>query len=88
MIVAGASRVTDEMFHVAARTVADQVSDDLLSQGSVYPRLTVIRDVSARIAEAVALVAVEAGLASKELPQDLAGYVRSQMYEPTYESYV
>jgi malate dehydrogenase (oxaloacetate-decarboxylating)(NADP+) len=88
VIVAGASRVTDEMFHVAARTVADQVSDDLLSQGSVYPRLTVIRDVSARIAEAVALVAVEAGLASKELPQDLAGYVRSQMYEPTYESYV
>jgi malate dehydrogenase (oxaloacetate-decarboxylating)(NADP+) len=88
VIVAGASRVTDEMFHVAARTVADSVSDDVLGQGSVYPPLTMIRDVSARIAEAVALVAVEAGLAANELPEDLTGYVRSQMYDPTYESYV
>jgi malate dehydrogenase (oxaloacetate-decarboxylating)(NADP+) len=88
VIVAGATRVTDEMFHVAARTVAHQVSDHELRQGSVYPPLTAIRDVSARIAEAVALEALGNGLASKSLPPDLAGHVRSQMYEPVYESYV
>jgi malate dehydrogenase (oxaloacetate-decarboxylating)(NADP+) len=44
--------------------------------------------VSANIATAVAEVAFRSGLAEIEKPADLLEYVRSQMYEPTYASYV
>ena len=53
-IIAGASTITDEDFYIAAATLASQVSAERLAQGCVYPSLNHIRDVSARIAAAVA----------------------------------
>jgi malate dehydrogenase (oxaloacetate-decarboxylating)(NADP+) len=64
------------------------VSEEDLAQGSLYPPLNRVRDVSAKIATAVAEVAFREGLADIERPDDLLGYVRSQMYEPVYASYV
>jgi malate dehydrogenase (oxaloacetate-decarboxylating)(NADP+) len=87
VIVSGASRVTDEMFMAAARTLAEQVSEDDLQQGSLYPPLKNIRDVSAHIAAAVAAVAYRRGLARSSQPAELLGFVKSQMYEPRYASY-
>jgi malic enzyme len=52
----GARRVTDEMFMSAARTPANLIEDSDLEQGSVYPALPRIRDVSAHIAVNVARV--------------------------------
>ncbi len=72
----------------AARTLAKSVGEDDLAQGSLYPPLNRVRDVSANIATAVAEVAFRSGLAEIEKPADLLDYVRSQMYEPTYASYV
>jgi len=86
-IVSRASRVTDEMFMAAAHSLAQQVTKDDLEQGSLYPPLKNIRDVSARIAAAVAAVAYRRGLAREPEPSDLLGYVRSRMYEPSYVSY-
>ena len=43
---------------------------------------------TAKIAAAVAEVAFRDGLAEIERPDDLLGYVHSQMYEPVYASYV
>jgi malate dehydrogenase (oxaloacetate-decarboxylating)(NADP+) len=87
-IASGASRITDEMFMSAAHTLAQLVTATDLAQGSLYPALPRIREVSARIAEEVARVAWRRGLATGPEPNDLAGLVRQHMYEPQYSSYV
>ena len=63
VIASGASRVTDEMFMAAAYELAAQVNEQDLRQGSLYPPLSSIREVSAHIAAATAAVAYQRGLA-------------------------
>jgi len=87
VVAVRASRVTDAMFMAAARTLAASVSTDDLAQGSLYPPLRGVREVSARIAAAVAEVAFREGLAEIDRPDDLLTYMRSQMYDPTYPTY-
>ena len=68
----------------AADTLARLVSKEDLDQGSLYPALPRIREVSAHIAAAVARVAYTHGLAVGKRPKNLLAYVRSQMYDPRY----
>lgn len=84
VVLAGASRVTDAMFHASARALAEFVPDSSLAEGSLFPPLSAIRQASARIAEAVIRVAHEEGLATHPLPDDLPAHVAGQMYEPVY----
>jgi malate dehydrogenase (oxaloacetate-decarboxylating)(NADP+) len=88
VIASGARQVVDEMFFVAAQTLAHHVSADDLAQGRVYPSLARIREVSATIAAAVAEVAYRRDLATKPEPDDILSYIKSLMYEPRYQSYV
>ena len=88
VVAVRSTRVTDEMFMAAARTLAASVGEDDLSQGSLYPPLNRVRDVSAHIATSVAEVAFRNGLAGIDRPDDVLDYIRSQMYEPDYASYV
>jgi len=83
-IASATKLVTDEMFMAAAHTLADMVSDEDLKQGSLYPALPRIREVSARIGTAVAAVAYQRGLAEGPTPNDLRAVVESQMYDPRY----
>jgi malate dehydrogenase (oxaloacetate-decarboxylating)(NADP+) len=87
-IVSGARLITDEMFMSAARTLASLVSESDLEQGSLYPALPRIREVSAHIAASVMQVAYQGGLAREEVPSDALAYVKSEMYEPGYCSYI
>ena len=87
-IASGARRITDEMFMTAAHSLAHDVTEPDLGQGSLYPALPRIREVSANIAVKVAGVAYRRGLAAGREPQDVLAHVRSQMYEPPYSSYV
>ena len=66
-----------------ARTAVGVGKEDL-AQGSLYPALPRIREVSLGIAVAVADVAYQRGLADGPAPNDVTGLVRSQMYEPRY----
>jgi malate dehydrogenase (oxaloacetate-decarboxylating)(NADP+) len=84
VIASRARRVTDEMFMAAARTLAGLVDEADLAQGSLYPALSRIREVSAAIAVAVAESAYATGLAGKPRPAHVAADVRSQMYDPRY----
>ncbi|MFZ5558171.1 MAG: NAD-dependent malic enzyme [Pseudomonadota bacterium] len=87
VIACRARRVTDEMFLAAAGTLAHQVGENDLKQGSLYPPLTKVRDVSAHIAAAVAEVAYERGLATEPRPADPLSSIRSRMYDPHYHAY-
>ena len=86
VITTRATRVTDEMFMAAARTLAHQVTQADLDQGSLFPPLVSVREVSAHIAAAVAEVAFRAGLARVPEPADLVTFMKAQMYEPSYET--
>ncbi|MFZ1908514.1 MAG: NAD-dependent malic enzyme [Burkholderiales bacterium] len=87
LIACGARRATDGMFLAAARALADLVTDQDLVQGSLYPPLARVREISARIAAVVAEVAFARGFASVPRPPDALALVQSKMYEPTYRSY-
>jgi malate dehydrogenase (oxaloacetate-decarboxylating)(NADP+) len=80
--------VTDEMFFAASKALADLVTEEDLSHGSLYPPLNQIRKVSLAIAEAVASVAYRQKIASKSKPQNLHAYLANQMYDPVYVHYV
>ena len=87
VIASRARRVTDEMFLAAARTLARETSQLDLDQGSLYPPLARIREVSTRIATAVAEVAYQRRLTSRRKPRNLLADVRSQMYDPRFPRY-
>ncbi len=84
VIATRATRVTDEMFLIAARTLAQHVSYADVWQGRVYPPLTTIREVSTAIAVEVAEVAYKRGLATGARPDDLESHIKSFMYYPEY----
>ncbi|MGE0357958.1 MAG: NAD-dependent malic enzyme [Burkholderiales bacterium] len=87
VVATKARRVTDEMFLAAADTLAGLVTKEDLAQGSIYPSLSRMREVSAAIATGVADVAFARGLAGVPKPADTAAFIRDNMYEPTYPSY-
>jgi malate dehydrogenase (oxaloacetate-decarboxylating)(NADP+) len=84
----GARRVTEEMFLAAARALAEQADESLLAAGSLFPPLERIREVSLRIAVAVARVALAEGLTSRALPDDIETHLRRSMYDPVHSEYV
>ena len=82
-IVSNTSAITDEMFMAAANTLANLVTQADLEQGSLYPALPRIREVSAHIAAEVARVAYQRGLAGGTLPNDVLALAQSQMFDAT-----
>jgi malate dehydrogenase (oxaloacetate-decarboxylating)(NADP+) len=87
-VVSGASKVTNEMFFVAAKTLAHMVTAEELAAGTIYPDLGKIRQISLAIAAAVCRLAWDEGLASYPEPDDIREYVRDCMYHPDYRPYI
>ncbi len=88
-IAADAREVTDEMFFLAAKTLASMVSEHDLAIGRIYPSLQMIREVSKRIAVVVAETAYERGLARAPRPDDLDTAIVKLMFDPhQYPPYV
>ncbi len=88
VIAVKARRVPEEMFLVAAKTLAEQTSDDDFAVGRLYPSWSQIREISLNIAVAVAEIAYRDDLARVPRPDDLKGFIQSQMFMPEYERYV
>jgi malate dehydrogenase (oxaloacetate-decarboxylating)(NADP+) len=79
------TRITDEMFLAAARALANEVTAASLEEGSIYPPLRDIREVSIAIAIAVAEVAYDQNLAREPRQDDLEAQIRSQIYSVAYD---
>jgi malate dehydrogenase (oxaloacetate-decarboxylating) len=78
------TRVTDEMFLDAAKTLAGFVDPDDLEQVALFPRLQRIRDISHAVACAVVRRGVEQGHANERLLDGLSERIRDAMWFPEY----
>ena len=83
-VACGATKISDDMFLAAARTLADRVSSADLAAGAIYPPLADIRALSLAIAVAVAEIAHAKGLASEPRPADLEQAIAAGLYDPYY----
>ncbi len=79
-----ASRVTDEMFIVAAKAVAEQVGEDSLEVGLIYPPQSKIFTASLHVAERIAANIFDSGLARVARPKDIGRLIRDKTYIPAY----
>lgn len=76
--------IPDDLFLVAAKTLAQLVEQKDINSGSLYPKLTEIRRLSLEIAITVAEKAFELGLAQIEKPKDLRQYITDYMFNADY----
>ena len=79
-----ATRITDEMFIVAARAVAEQVTEANLATGLIYPPQSRIFAASLHVATRVAGHIFDKNLARVERPKDIAALIHSRAYRPVY----
>ena len=79
-----ATRVTEHMFIVAAQAVAEQVSEENLSMGLIYPPQSHILNASLHVAERIATYIFDQGLAGVPRPGDVGALVRARAYRPIY----
>lgn len=84
VLLSGATRINDDMLISAAECLAACVEQTQIDAGCLYPPLTDIREVSAKIAVAVAKTAEKAGFLPAPLALDFADQVRAQQYDPKY----
>ena len=82
------TQVTNGMFLTAAETLSQLVVQEDLDMGRIYPSLTKIREVSAKIATAVVEECYREGLAQQPRPADIEADIRSRMFVPEYHSYI
>jgi len=84
VFVTEATRVTEEMFIVAAKAVAEQVTDENLAVGLIYPPQSRILDASLHVAERVATYIFDKKLARVPRPHDIGAFIRARAYRPIY----
>ena len=82
-----AKRVTEAMFIVAAKAVAEQVTPEQLDTGLIYPHQSQIFEASIHVAVKVAERIFEDNLAGVSRPADLEKHIRDWAYQPEYPPY-
>jgi len=79
-----AARVTDEMFLKAAEALAARTTAAELTVGLIYPPIERIHQSAVEVAIEVARLVFDRGLARVERPADIAAWIRSKVYDPSY----
>lgn len=88
VIASGARRVTNEMFVAAARALAEFSPALQDPTASLYPALEGVRNVSRRVALAVAGEAVRLGLAESASKEELERKIDAKVWIPRYARYI
>lgn len=85
LVVSSPRIVPQSVFLSAAEALSKIVSEDDLENGSLFPSLTKIREVSQSIAAAVAEQCFTAGVAGVPKLDDLSKAIQEAMYKPVYD---
>ncbi|XP_068107457.1 NAD-dependent malic enzyme, mitochondrial isoform X2 [Hyperolius riggenbachi] len=89
VILSGVRHISDRVFLEAAKALAEQLTDDELEQGRLYPPLSNIREVSICIAIRVMEFVYRNGMAFQyPEPLDKNAYVRSKVWCTDYDSFL
>jgi malic enzyme len=86
-IVAEARAITDEMFLLAAETLAGMVSAERLSAGALYPAVADLREVSRQIAAKVVGQCRDCGVGRLYRDEEILDAIDSAMWYPEYLPY-
>ncbi|XP_050730185.1 NADP-dependent malic enzyme-like isoform X2 [Eriocheir sinensis] len=88
VICTGIHHIEDSIFLMAAKALADMVTEDDLSKGRLYPPLSDIRECSLKIAVYIAEHAYKTGIASTyPQPKDLTKFIEDQQYNFDYDTH-
>lgn len=88
VVTCGVRHISESIFLRAAQKLAEQVTDEDLAEGRLYPPLNKIQDVSLKIATGLAEYVYKTGMASAyPEPADKEAYIRSFMYDANYECF-
>jgi len=82
------TQVTNGMFLIAAQKLATLVGPEDFALGRVFPPLSKIRDVSAKVATAVVEECYREKFAQLPRPKDIEADVRARMFNPDYTEYL
>jgi malate dehydrogenase (oxaloacetate-decarboxylating)(NADP+) len=85
LFVTEAKRVTEDMFLTAAQAIAEQVGEESLAAGLIYPPREHILSASLHVAERVAARVFDHGLARVPRPDDVGALIRARAYRPVYQ---
>ncbi|NXT48192.1 MAOX enzyme, partial [Pluvianellus socialis] len=89
VISCGLKHIGEDVFLTTAEVIAQQVSEENLQEGRLYPPLVTIQHVSLKIAVRIAEEAYRNNTASTyPQPKDLEAFIRSQVYSTDYNSFV
>lgn len=83
-IICNARSIPDELFLVASKTLSQLVKESDIEEGSLFPSLVDIRDISVKIALAVAEKAFDLGINRIDKPKNLKKYILDYVYNPDY----
>jgi malate dehydrogenase (oxaloacetate-decarboxylating) len=83
-LLSEARQVTPGMFAAAAQCLADQLRQEDVDAGALYPPIAALRRVTARIAEAVMREARDAGVGRAPEDGAIPARVAAAMWEPRY----
>jgi malate dehydrogenase (oxaloacetate-decarboxylating) len=86
-LVAKAPKVTDRMFLAASKALSAMVTPEQEAQGLLLPPMKDIREVSARVAKAVAVEARDSGLGRLLEDSELERQIRKSQWEPHFSPY-
>lgn len=86
VLTAGIHHIREELFIIAAEVVANNVSDEDLAKGALYPPLGAIRECSLQIACKIMEYAYAERMATVyPEPEDKRKFIESQLYNYNYE---
>ena len=86
IVTCGIRHIPEELFYISAKTLSEQVTEEDLASGLVYPPIEKIRLVSRKIALALAEYSYDHKLAAfYPKPDNLEKFIEDNQYKAEYE---